>query len=343
MIFTDADNDGSHIKGLIINFVHAFWPSLLKIDSFMSCIATPIVKVSKGSVVIPFYNQESFIKWKESQDNYKNWNIKYYKGLGTSTATEAKEYFKNLDKQIIKYSFNDQTDNDIIKAFKKGFEDQRKEWIKESTGKVIQLEHTNLKQSISSFVNQELINFSIADLERSIPNIMDGMKPSQRKVLFGCIKKGLYNDTKVAQLSGYISEHTSYHHGEVSLQGTIIGMAQDFTGSNNINLLMPNGQFGTRLQGGKDAASPRYIHTYLQPHTFSLVPSEDFGCLVYRDDDGLQVEPEWYAPILPMLLINGARGIGTGYSTYIPPCDPQTLLKGLESWLLKKYEQIQAS
>jgi DNA topoisomerase-2 len=127
-----------------------------------------------------------------------------------------------------------ESDNNLVKAFKKGFEDHRKEWIKENTGKDLALDFTVLKQSISHFVNNELVTFSIADLERSIPNIMDGLKPSQRKVLYGCIKKGLYTDTKVAQLSGYISEHTSYHHGEVSLQGTIINMAQDYMGSNNI-------------------------------------------------------------------------------------------------------------
>jgi DNA gyrase/topoisomerase IV subunit B len=243
IIFTDADNDGSHIKGLIINWVHTFWPSLLKIDSFISSIVTPIVKVSKGVTIKSFYTQVDFNTWKESNDPSK-WQVKYYKGLGTSTAKEAKEYFSNLAKQTVVYNFTENTDNDLIKAFKKGFEDQRKEWIKESTGKNYNLDHTILKQSISQFVNQELINFSIADLERSIPNMMDGFKPSQRKVLYACLKKGLYSDMKVAQLSGYISEHTSYHHGETSLQGTIVNMAQDFVGSNNINLLVPSGQFG---------------------------------------------------------------------------------------------------
>merc|ERR1719181_668669 len=94
--------------------------------------------------------------------------------------------------------------------------------------------------------------------------MVDGFKPSQRKVMFGVFKKNLKSDMKVAQLAGYIAEHSAYHHGEVSLQGTIVGMAQSFVGSNNINLLFPAGQFGTRLQGGKDAASARYIFTRLE-------------------------------------------------------------------------------
>jgi len=329
LIFTDADNDGSHIKGLIINFIHSFWPSLIKIESFVSSIITPIVKVTKGKTVIPFYNQNDFNAWKESE-NVSTWNIKYYKGLGTSTAVEAKGYFSNLAKQTIVYSFTDQTETDLIKAFKKGFEDNRKEWIKESTGKSNSLDFTVLKQSFSEFVNHELINFSIADLERSIPNIMDGFKPSQRKVFYGCVKKGLYTDTKVAQLSGYISEHTSYHHGEVSLQGTIINMAQDFVGSNNINLLMPSGQFGTKILGGKDSASPRYIFTRLNPITKILFNEHDSKSLDYLDDDGQSIEPKFYVPIIPMLLVNGSEGIGTGYSTNIPCYNPDNIIANLK-------------
>jgi len=329
LIFTDADNDGSHIKGLIINFIHSFWPSLIKIESFVSSIITPIVKVTKGKTVIPFYNQNDFNAWKESE-NVSTWNIKYYKGLGTSTAVEAKGYFSNLAKQTIVYSFTDQTETDLIKAFKKGFEDNRKEWIKESTGKSNSLDFTVLKQSFSEFVNHELINFSIADLERSIPNIMDGFKPSQRKVFYGCVKKGLYTDTKVAQLSGYISEHTSYHHGEVSLQGTIINMAQDFVGSNNINLLMPSGQFGTKILGGKDSASPRYIFTRLNPITKILFNEHDSKLLDYLDDDGQSIEPKFYVPIIPMLLVNGSEGIGTGYSTNIPCYNPDNIIANLK-------------
>jgi len=329
LIFTDADNDGSHIKGLIINFIHAFWPSLIKFDSFVSCIITPIVKVSHGKEIKSFYNQQDFVKWKESVPNVKVWHIKYYKGLGTSTATEAKEYFTNLSKQTINYSFTDSTDLDITKAFKKGFEDDRKEWIKDSTGKNLSLDFTVLKQSISEFINHELINFSIADLERSIPNLMDGFKPSQRKVMYGCIKRNLFSEIKVAQLSGYISEHTSYHHGEVSLQGTIINMAQNFVGSNNIHLLDPIGQFGTRLQGGKDSGSPRYIFTRLQPVVKTLFNEHDNLLLDYLDDDGMSIEPKYYIPIIPMILVNGSEGIGTGYSTNIPCYNPVDIIHNL--------------
>ena len=330
LIFTDADNDGSHIKGLIINFIHTFWPSLIKIDSFVSSITTPIVKVWKGKTIIPFYNQDDYNLWREQTENLKTWNFKYYKGLGTSTAAEAKEYFANLKKQTISYSFDQDTDKDLIKAFKKGFEDDRKEWIKENTGKNVSLDFKIVKQSISQFVNNELVNFSIADLERSIPNMMDGFKPSQRKVFYGCLKKKLTTDIKVAQLSGYISEHTGYHHGEASLQGTIINMAQDYTGSNNINLLVPSGQFGTRIKGGKDAASPRYIFTRLQPIAKILFNDADNQLLEYLEEDGETIEPKYYIPLIPMILVNGSEGIGTGYSTSIPCYNPDEVIANLK-------------
>ena len=329
IIFTDADTDGSHIKGLIINFVHTFWPSLLKFDTFLSSIITPIVKVSKGPTVRAFYNQSDFNEWRQSNEAGK-WLVKYYKGLGTSTAKEAKEYFSNLQKQTVRYTYTETTDQDLVKAFKKGFEDDRKEWIKESTGTFKALDHTVLDQTISQFVNHELIGFSIADLERSVPNIMDGFKPSQRKVLYACIKKGLYTDIKVAQLSGYISEQTSYHHGEVSLQGTIINMAQDYTGSNNMNLLVPSGQFGTRILGGKDSASPRYIFTRLQPIVKDMFNQHDNVLLDYLDDDGMKIEPKYYIPIIPMILVNGSEGIGTGYSTNIPCYNPDEVIANLK-------------
>jgi len=178
-----------------------------------------------------------------------------------------------------------------------------------------------------------LIHFSNADNLRSLPSVIDGLKPSQRKVLFGCFKRGLKDEVKVAQLSGYVAEHSAYHHGEMSLQQTIIGMAQNFMGSNNINLLFPSGQFGTRLAGGKDAASPRYIFTRLEKVARAIYPEVDDGLLDYVEDDGIAVEPRIYSPVIPMVLVNGAQGIGTGWSTFIPSYNPLDLIKVTRSKL----------
>merc|ERR1719453_892185 len=158
---------------------------------------------------------------------------------------------------------------------------------------------------------------------RSIPCVVDGLKPTQRKVVHCCFRRNLKSDVKVAQLTGYISEHAAYHHGEVSLQGTIIGMAQKFVGSNNVNLLVPSGQFGTRLMGGKDHASSRYIYTRLAPWTRTFFHPDDDQILSYKVEEGQSIEPKHYVPVLPLVLLNGVEGIGTGWSTSVPNYNPR--------------------
>jgi DNA topoisomerase-2 len=165
---------------------------------------------------------------------------------------------------------------------------------------------------------------------------MDGLKPSQRKILYCCLKRGLRSEIKVAQLAGYVSEHAAYHHGEASLNSTITGMAQNFVGSNNINLLVPNGQFGSRLMGGQDAASERYIYTQLSKITRFIFPEKDDNILTYLNDDGTMVEPIYYCPIIPMILVNGAEGIGTGFSTTIGQYNPIDIIENIKLMMKNK-------
>lgn len=328
MIMTDQDYDGSHIRGLLINLFHELWHELIRIPGFLTYMATPIVKATKGKTVKNFYSQYEYEQWKKTEES-RGYKVKYYKGLGTSTRDEAKDYFANP--QAVRFDFTDGSDEAIDLAFNKKRADDRKQWLQKYDKTL--LISPGPKLPYPDFVNKDLIHFSNYNLERAIPSMMDGLKVSQRKILYAALKRNLTYEIRVAQFAGYVSEHTGYHHGEASLNEAIIGMAQDFMGANNIPWLVPQGQFGTRLQGGSDSASPRYIHTYLQPIVKKLVPSEDFPVLAYRDDDGTPVEPEWYAPVLPMLLINGSRGIGTGYSTYVPPCDPKKLKAMLVEWL----------
>tara|TARA_Y100000590_G_scaffold411507_1_gene505627 strand:- start:1127 stop:4474 length:3348 start_codon:yes stop_codon:yes gene_type:complete len=317
MIMTDQDHDGSHIKGLVLNLFHSLWPELLRLN-FINCMVTPIIKVTLHSKVKSFYTLTDYNHWKNKNDNHK-WKTKYYKGLGTSTSNEAKDYFRAL--KINQYITNEKTDHSMVLAFKKTEADQRKEWLKSYNPEEI-LDYNNEETNIDDFINFEFKHFSNSDNMRSIGSCIDGCKTSQRKILFSCLKRKLYSEIRVAQLSGYVSEQASYHHGEVSLQGTIVGMAQNFVGTNNINLLQPNGQFGTRIMGGSDSASARYIHTQLNPLVDNIYPSEDFPLLDYINDDGIIVEPKWYCPIIPMVLVNGMIGIGTGFSTTIPQFNP---------------------
>ena len=330
MIMTDQDYDGFHIKGLLINLFHCKWNSLFA-KNFITCMVTPIVKAIKGKNEQHFYNLTDYNNWKDN-NNIGGFSIKYYKGLGTSNRKEAQEYFSNL--KTVSFEVDNNADNSIIKAFSKDKADARKNWLKTyDKDKQLTIIEGDNKVTYTEFIDSELIHFSNSDNLRSIPDLIDGNKPSQRKVLYSAFKKNLTKDVKVAQFCGYISEQTAYHHGEASLQGTIINMAQNYPGSNNIELLVPSGQFGTRIQNGKDAASPRYIFTRLAPLTKLLFNEDDNDNLNFLNDDGLSIEPERYVPILPLILINGAIGIGTGWSTFIPKFNPLDIVAAIRTLL----------
>ena len=328
MIMTDQDLDGSHIKGLCINLFHSEWASLTKIPGFISFMNTPILRAKKGSHTLLFYNDGEYESWKASNST-AGWTIKYFKGLGTSTATEFKEYFAN--KKIVGFEHTGTLSDDCIdKVFNKKRPDDRKTWLG-AYDKKTYLDTGKQNVSYEEFIDREMIHFSKYDCDRSIPNMVDGLKISQRKILFAAFKRKLTSEIKVAQFSGYVSEQSAYHHGEASLNGAIVKMAQNFVGSNNINMLEPNGQFGTRLSGGEDAASERYIFTLLNPLTRFLFPEADDAVLDYKDDDGTPVEPEYYVPILPFCLVNGISGIGTGFSCDIPSYNPKTIIAYLKA------------
>jgi len=364
ILLVDQDLDGSHIKGLLINFLHCFWPDLLKVDNFIQTMATPIIKIFKKTdtkklnPAHTFYTLTEYNNWVKHTKNTNLFEIKYYKGLGTSKEKEAKECFTDIDKKLITYIWstnsklfqdddnseeseiqenkeespesevNDECNKAINLAFAKHLANKRKSWLKKYNKDDI-IENNVKKIPVHDFVHRDLIHFSNYDNIRSIPSI-DGFKPSQRKILYACLLRKLFKtEIKVAQLSGYVSDVAEYHHGEDSLQGAIVGMAQDYTGSNNINLLLPNGNFGTRRQGGKDASSARYIYTQLNELVSYIFRKEDSHILNYIVDDGHKIEPELYYPIIPMILVNGSEGIGTGFSTNIPSFNPLDITNNL--------------
>eukprot|EP00929_Paragymnodinium_shiwhaense_P049118 TRINITY_DN24798_c0_g1_i1.p1 TRINITY_DN24798_c0_g1~~TRINITY_DN24798_c0_g1_i1.p1 ORF type:complete len:1288 (+),score=381.44 TRINITY_DN24798_c0_g1_i1:105-3968(+) len=336
MVMADQDFDGSHIKGLILNMVQHWWPSLFKIPGFMREFVTPIVKVSKkqGNEEQQFFTMREYETWKEKHNNGKGWKIKYYKGLGTSTTAEAKEYFKSIDDHKLNFECGSAGKDDELMdlAFNKKRADDRKEWINGCDDSAV-IDHSLASVSYADFVEKELVQFAKYDVMRSIPCVVDGFKPVQRKIMWAAFKRNMKTDTKVAQFAGFAAEKSAYHHGEVSLQGAIVALAQNFVGSNNVNLLTPSGQFGTRLQGGKDAAASRYIYTRLEKVARLIFHPDDDALLQYNDEDGQRIEPQWYIPVVPMLLANGAEGIGTGWSTFLPNYNPRDILVNLRKYI----------
>jgi DNA topoisomerase II len=342
MIMTDADVDGTHIKALIINLFHHLFPTLLQRDnSFVISMQTPIVKIFKRSGNLTFYTEELFHQFmeKRGEKTGESLRVKYYKGLGTSSDEEVKDTF---GKKVIEYTNDCNMNRTMDKIFHTKFSNERKKWIEgyDAKASIPTPEEDAQKISqmcVSKFMDSDLIKFSLDDCGRSIPCIFDGLKQSQRKILYAAFLKNLSysgKSMKVAQFCGFVAEKTNYHHGENCLQTTITSMAQDFIGSNNVPLFFKDGQFGSRINNGKDAANGRYIFTKLNSLTRCLFPPEDDILLDYTLDDGDKVEPEYYLPILPTVLINGCTaGIGTGWSCSIPCFNPLEISKAVKTWI----------
>lgn len=335
ILLTDADVDGLHISGLLMNFFHFLYPSLLKRkEPYIVSMATPIVRVFNPKGDLLFYDENKFKEFQNKQT--KSFKSKYYKGLGTTKVEDVPDTF---GAKMIEYNTDDIVNTSMEKVFHKKFSDDRKNWLeKYDPNPTFSLDDFGniVNMNISDFLNNEVIKFSHSDCKRSIPSLFDGLKESQRKVLYAVKKRKLtYNkqSLKVAQLGGYVAEHTNYHHGEQNLYDTIIKLAQEFPGSNNIPLLYRDGAFGTRLSGGKDAASPRYIFTKMETLTPLLFREEDDVLYEYVVDDGDIVEPKFYLPIIPMILVNGALGIGTGWSSSIPSFNPLDIVECVKIWL----------
>lgn len=339
MVLTDADDDGYHIKGLVMNFIGHYWPSLLKCRGFICDFATPIKKAYKSnsrgarSDEVEFYSEEEYQKWSAAITN-KGWKIQYYKGLGSYEPAEARTFCRDM--RITEYVWNpdlveaEKEESSKLKfdlAFQQGkkYTDQRKDWLNngQEPQPIVPVKGKLTTITYDNFIDNRLKLFSLADNIRSISNLYDGQKPGQRKVLFACFKRKLTERIKVEQLAGYISEHGAYHHGAVSLVDTIVHMAQDYTGSNNVNLLYPSGGFGSRMGGGpynkkgEDAAQPRYAHTFMTSMARMLFNESDFPLLTEQVEEGKVIEPKFYVPVLPVALINGCQGIGTGYSNSV--------------------------
>jgi DNA topoisomerase-2 len=339
-ILTDADVDGIHIEGLLLNFFHSMFPRLLE-KKFVISMKTPILRVSiPKREPIYFFDEKTYRNFNLP----KNAETKYFKGLGTNKTEDIKKVFGI---KILQFTTDDDTNNFFDIAFNKTETIERKRWLEQyspltESKKTLDEESDQIVQfSISRHLNEELIKFFHDDCKRSIPSVFDGLKESQRKIVYAAKKRNINTEIKVAQFGAYVAEHTNYHHGEENLFKTIIKMAQSFVGSNNLPLFSEEGQFGSRLKGGEDAAKPRYICT--QPRSFfsSLFNPDDDNQLTYREDDGDKIEPFYYITTIPMILVNGCIGIGTGWMCNVPQFSPDDVIKASEFWMDNEHDKLE--
>jgi len=345
-IFTDADDDGIHIRGLIINLFDYLWPALLNRD-FLYVMNTPILTIEpyKNEPQKMFYDQRVGLKY-ISDNKLPKSIIKYFKGLGGWKSNTFKQICGKLTSKL--YSEKDSRSL-VNKAFNKDFADIRKKWVSDNS-EVLSLDEdekgTEYKKkasindlSISTFIQTDLVEFFKTLCKRSLVNLYDGLKESQRKILFGLLKSKLTykkKSKKLVQSGSIITEKSNYHYGEQNLYDTAGRMAQTFVGSNNIPLLYDDGSFGTRLNN-KDMASPRYIATKLNYLTEYIFRDEDNRLIKQLEEEGLKIEPEYYIPVIPMVLVNGCVvGIGSGWRCTVPAHNVEDLIKWIKIWL--KYD-----
>ena len=345
IMMVDQDIDGvGNILSLTLNFFNVFWPNLLK-HGFIKQLNTPLIRVfprSRKEKIKEFYSDYQYREWIEnefdgSEPPSAKYRVKYYKGLGTHEKPEVAHIAQNFNSNVITFTAKEKV-NPMFEAFfgtlaaprKRELAKPMKEYPKYEGASEIPC-RIHLMRDTKEFQNEK--NY------RNLKCFSDGMNPSRRKILMGALDKfkATGNSVKVFQLGGYVAEHYQYHHGDASLNGTIVRMGQQFLGSNYLPLLREHGEFGSRNEGGKDAGQPRYIEVSLNRELVQILyPSQDRYILEYKYEDGVRSEPKEWPSIIPMTLVERCEGIGTGWRQVVWAREIFSVINNIERKILDK-------
>lgn len=332
MVLSDQDVDGSHIAGLLFNFLDVCAPSLLAAKpDFLCRFATSLIRVDlKGSGgEVGFYSEGEYETWRADRlaRGLSVGTPSFFKGLGTSSATRAKAYFRDLTaNSIVVRHTGRECAEALDRVFHKGRAEDRRAFLAAHVGSRAFVDYSRAETTVTRFLEDELLpQYATASIVRAIPSVVDGFKESHRKVFFGMRALGITSNLSVGCVAGKVSGRTHYHHRATAMEDTIVHMAADYAGAGNLNLLVPDGQFGDRHD--HTAASAAYPKTRLHAPLHELLyPPADDAVLVYREDEGVSVEPVHYVPVLPAVLCYGGKGVATGWSTDVPPFKPLDVL-----------------
>jgi DNA topoisomerase-2 len=343
----DQDDDGKgNIFGLIINFFLLFWPELAN-RGFITRFNTPIIRAYpkvKTKFVEEFESLKTYDTWvKEKYDNDESkvcasYTLKYYKGLGSHKKIEVPQMFKDFEKNLCIYKL----DIDALKKIEAYFGNNTELRKKELSTPVSREETVGTLIDISEQLDRDLKAYQLDNITRKLPHIMDGSVPSRRKVIYTARNVfGSSNaEMKVNAFVNETSKTTHYHHGESSLAGTVTKMAQEFPGARHLPFLRPQGQFGTRSNGGKDSADPRYTFTQLNKRLcFAMFPKDDDFLLKYVFDDGVRCEPLYYVPVIPLSIMENMEIPATGWKIKMWARDWKQILTNVRKLVADKIKK----
>ena len=319
IICVDQDLDGrGNICTLVEQMFFTFWPALYD-HGFIQHWNSPIIRVSKpnGTVIHEFKYENDYKKW-EKTTNTSGLVIKYVKGLAGHNKSHAQTMFKRFESDVITMTTDKKTKAKFHTYYGYGNSAERKEVLATAVKHLTNAEISKIETTRSMTCTRQLDlavkEFMQAAMLRGLKGL-DGLTPARRKALTLCLKHDDNKYLKVFQLSGKTAYEMYYHHGPASMEGAIIKMAQTYLGSNYYPLLQGDGIFGSRRCRGKDHGSPRYIDVRLNRIiTRVLYNKDDFPNLPKQFEDGVQVEPMYYIPVIPMCILEHNKGLSYAWS-----------------------------
>ena len=184
---------------------------------------------------------------------------------------------------------------------------------------------TQNTQNIKDFFRMDYVDQASYDNLRKISSAVDGLKNSNRKVIYTVLDKNIKELVKVQQLASKVAEYTDYLHG--SLDGVVSNLGQNFLGSNQIPLLQKKGNFGTRSV--PVASAPRYIYARGADVLQYLFSKDDKEILIKQTFEGQEIEPRFLLPLLPLIFVNGNQGVSSGFAQNIGQRDVKEIVKAL--------------
>lgn len=319
IVATDQDLDGTgKILPLVLVWFHVFWPNLVA-RGYVKRYMTPVIRVNKksgkGPAVREFYYENEFHRWAAEQGGDSAvsaaYRVKYYKGLATHDEDEVVDMFRRFEQSVYTFTLDD-TAAELFEIYFGAKASLRKTALATPVAYLSYEEAQEIHRSrlipCSVQLRVDAKAYKLDDIQRKIPGVADGIPVARRKVLAGALRRFAYGDRnreiKVFQLGGYVAEHMFYHHGDASLNGTIVGMAQCFPGALAYPYLSGIGQYGSRHYGGNDAGSPRYINVRLAaPFAKAMFPAEDTCMLPHVFEDGERAQPKYFLGVLPTPLL----------------------------------------